>query len=455
MLKRSMPVILYFVMGLISVTFCLPASKVKLNGYITDRPDSQSLMILDDVIYFDSGIELRTENSQEKLLLEQLKPGMLIEVEGVWKSKHNFIAGKITCDAEQFDERIHGTAYLDRDPFQMEEIASGNPAEIKADGELLVLDQNAKRDWKVEKPETADAVTADGTTIVAGRKLLWEGIRQSDGRIAVKKVNLADAFPSDAFKNPDKIEVVQAQDPQTKIDILEFRRGKKVDGRIKLVQSVEVQEYLKELGYKLLPPSSGKTRSLEFRFFAVEDAHINAAALPDGTILVNSGLLASVQDEASLAFVLSHEISHVLQAHHWRQVHETRLARVLITMGAIAGSAFIGDLATFLGDLGMAAIVNGYSRKIEDQADRIGLQNVIYNNYDPRAAIGFFRIMIEQYSDRSTSALWSSHKNSLIRGSYLASQLARQYPGTKLDGRVVGTDKFIKMKEDLGFVKVL
>jgi hypothetical protein len=437
---------------------CLSASKVKLEGYITDRPDSQSLMILDDVIRFDPDVEFKAKNSNDAnaISLEQLKLGMLIEVEGVWQGKHEFEAQKITCDAEQLDEQLSGTAYLDRDPVQWEQIASGNPAELPVDGEILVVDQNAQRDWKILGSQIADATAASAIPRFAGRKVHWEGVRQSDGRIAAKKLELADLAPADAFRNPDKIEVVRAQDPQTKIDILEFRRGKKVDGRIKLVQSEEIQKYLKELGYKLLPPSSDvAARAVEFRFFAVEDAHINAAALPDGTILVNSGLLASVQDEASLAFVLSHEISHVLQAHHWRQVHETRLTRVLITVGSIAGSYYIGDLATFLGGLGMAALVNGYSRKIEDQADRIAMQNVLDNGYDPRAAIGFFRIMVDQYSNRSTSALWSSHKNSMIRGSFLAAQLARQYPGTKLDGRIVRTEEFAKMKDALGFVKVL
>jgi hypothetical protein len=458
MLRRSISQVLCLVIAFIPATYSLSVSKVKLQGYITDRPDSQSLMILDDVIRFDSGVEFKVENSTDTktVSLEQLKQGMLIEVEGVWQGKHKFAAQKISCDAEQFDARLHGAAYLDRDPVQWEQIASGNPAELTADGELLVLDQNVLRDWKIEKSQTADATAATATSRFAGRKVVWEGIRQTDGRVALKKLELADMAPADAFQNPDKIEVARAQDPQTKIDILEFRRGKKVDGRIKLVQSEEVQKYLKELGYKLLPPSSEVTRrALEFRFFAVEDAHINAAAMPDGTILVNSGLLASVQDEASLAFVLSHEISHVLQAHHWRQVHDTRLTRILITVGAIAGSYYIGDLATFLGELGMAAVVNGYSRKIEDQADRIALQNVLDNGYDPRNAIGFFRILIEQYSNRSTSALWSSHKNSMIRGSFLAAQLIRQYPGTKLDGRIVGTVGFTKMKEDLGFVKVI
>ena len=104
---------------------------------------------------------------------------------------------------------------------------------------------------------------------------------------------------------------------------------------------------------KLLPPSSEVTaRSLEFRFYVVEDSSINAAALPDGTVLVNTGLLGAVENESQLAFVLSHEIAHVLQAHHWREAKDTCTARVMLMIGAAASSYFIPDLGLFLGETG-------------------------------------------------------------------------------------------------------
>ncbi len=88
---------------------------------------------------------------------------------------------------------------------------------------------------------------------------------------------------------------------------------------MKLFPVTEVQQYVADLGTSLLPAGQlGTTRPLEFRFFVVEDPSINAQSLPDGTVLVNTGLLGVVENETELAFAMSHEIAHVLQAHVWR-----------------------------------------------------------------------------------------------------------------------------------------
>jgi hypothetical protein len=457
--RRLVSVALSLVITFMPLAESAAASKVKVRGYITARPDAQTLQILDDVIHLAPGTEFQVENpnSAVRPSLEELTPGTLIEVEGTWQGKHNFAAQKITCDAAQFDKHLHGAAYLDRDPAQAAEVAAGRPALMQADGEILLLEEGSRREWKTESPGVVEAAaTTPARPRFAGRQVRWDGVRKADGNIAAERLELAAAAPAEAYKNPDNVEVVRAQDLQTKIDILEFRHGKKVIGRMKLFPVRAVQEYVTDLGRSLLPPSADVTaRALEFRFFVVEDPHINAASLPDGTILVNTGLLASVENEATLAFVLSHEITHVLQAHYWREVHETRSKRVLITVAAIAGAYFVGDVAIFLGTLGLASVVNGYSRNIEDQADRIGLQNIIERGYDPRAATAFFRIMIERYGDRSTSAVWSSHENSLMRGSFLTAQLSRQYPGTKFDSNIITTRKFTTMKDDLGFIKIM
>jgi predicted Zn-dependent protease len=239
--------------------------------------------------------------------------------------------------------------------------------------------------------------------------------------------------------------------------VLEFRKGENIKGRLKLFPVEEVQEYARQLGARLLPPSSGHTaRALEFRFFVVEEPRMNAEALPDGTILINTGLLGALENESQLAFVLSHEITHVLQAHYWREVEETRAKRVAILVAGIAVSyATQSNLGALLIGLGLADLINGYSRRLENQADRIGLQNVIDHGYDPRPAVGFFRTIIERYSDRTTSVLWSSHDSSLLRGSFLTVQLEREYPEGHFDGKVTDTEQFRAMKEAMGPVKIM
>lgn len=450
------PVVLVLVV--ISTVFCHAASKAKIRGYVSSRPDAQTIFILDDAIRISSSTSFQaTNDSGAPLTLSDLPIGSLIEVDGSWDGKHRFNAEKIECDASQFEKEIHGAAYLEREPAQADAIASGKPARLVADGEVVLISENTKRTWPSEVPEIKSVLPNNGEARrYVGRQVKYTGVRQPDGRVIADTIELATAPPADAYKIPGDRVIGRNKDKQTGIDILEVRKGNKIEGRMKLFTVEEVQQYVTNLGRKLLPPQNDVTaRALEFRFYVVEDPSINAASLPDGTILINTGLLGAVENESQLAFVMSHEIAHVLQAHYWREVTETRSKRVLITIAAIAGSGFIGDVSLFLGQMGLAAVVNGYSRRIENQADRVAMQNLIDLGYDPRTAIGFFRLMIDRYSDRSTSALWSSHDSSLLRGSFLTVQLGRQYPEGHFDKATVQTPEFTTMKEVMGPVKVM
>jgi len=428
----------------------------KIRGYITARPDRETVMILDDVILLRSGLPFDVQDAPAgtQVKLDQLDVGMMIEAEGVWSGKNRFTPDKIKCDWDQLDKQIKEYAYLERDPASRRELGMGQPCQLNADGEVLVLDSSTKFDWGSQNALKTESEIA--ALVWAGRQIRYTGTRQTDGTMLVKSLEVAGFPPADAFEIDGKRKLVRAKDAKTGIDILEFRKDKKVEGRFKLCPIREVQDYVSGLGTRLIPPMLNvpPLSTLEFRFFVVEDATANAMALPDGAIIVNTGLLGLIENEAQLAFVLSHEIAHALQAHHYRHVHDTRTARVLITIGAIAASTYAGDLATFLGELGLNAVVNGYSRRIENQADRLALQSIVDNNYDASQAVKFFRLMVSRYSDRSTSAIWSNHDSSLLRGSFLTVQIARRYQQQDVSKGTVDTSAFSAMKEALGPVKI-
>lgn len=442
-------------------------TKLKIRGYLTARIDGTTVGILDDQIHC-GGAKITTHDSsgERPISATDLAIGMLMEAEGIWTGRHQFSAEKITVDAGLLEKQIHYAAYLQEEPKDAEKIKHGDPAELKADGEWLLLETKTKRAWAVPEPAvvsasltgTAPPATAPDTAnqgSLAGHRVEYHGMRLPDGKISAEKVELGSPAPADAYKMPHGLEVVRAKDPQTGIDVIEFRRGKKVDGRMKLFPDKTVQTYVSDLGTSLLPAgAAGTSKALEFRFFVVEDSSINAAALPDGTVLVNTALLGAVDNEAQLAFVLSHEISHTLQVHYWREVHETRPQRIGLLIAGIAAGAFIGDLGTFMAEVGMIAVINGHQRELENQADRLGLQNVIERGYDPRPAPGFMKIIIERYGARTTSKLWSNHESALLRGSFLTVQLMKQYPDHHFDGARLNTKAFDEMRDALGPVKI-
>lgn len=442
--------------------------KLKVNGYVTARIDDNTVAILDDQIHFGNTRVVSHDSSGEHPLAgKELAVGMLLEAEGIWTGHHQFSAERVTVDAGLLERQIHYTAYLQEEPKDAEKIKNSEPAELKADGEWLLVDSKTKRSWAPPEPvvvNTSDASSAKAPDpaasfvnpgSLAGYRVEYHGMRLADGKIAAEKVELGQPAPADAYKMPHGLEIVPAKDPQTGIDVLEFRRGKKVDGRMKLFPDKTVQTYVSDLGDSLLPAGSKATKkALEFRFFVIEDSSINAAALPDGTVLVNTALLGAVENEAQLAFVLSHEISHVLQVHYWREVHETRPQRISLLIAGIAAGAFIGDLGLFMAELGMISVINGHQRELENQADRLGLQNVIEHGYDPRPAPGFSRIIIERYGARTTSKLWSNHDSAVLRGSFLTVQLMKQYPEHHFDGTRVNTAAFDEMRDALGPVRI-
>ena len=422
-------------------------NKVKLHGYITARADANAVMILDDRLEVTeaSKISGAEPGGEKKMEASELAPGQLVDVDGVWLDRHKFFAEKIVVDLRSMEKEQHGTAYLQDEP------PDGASAAFKADGYWLDLGAGTKREWDTTKCGAANS----GTVLLAGCHVKYTGVPESNGRMSAQTLELGPPAPAEAYKMPHDLEVVRGSDPQTGIAVVEFRRGDKVQGRIKLLAVRSVQEYVTTLGNSLLPAAGATTRpAIEFRFFVIEDAGINAASLPDGTLLINTGLLGAVQNEAQLAFVLSHEISHVLQVHYWREVHETRAQRVGLTVAGVAAGALVGNVGIFMAGMGVESVVNGHQRELENQADRLGLQNVIDHGYDAREAPKFSQLVLERYGDRSSSRIWSNHDSSLMRGSFLTVQLQKEYAADHFEGAKKDTKEFRAMKEDLGPVKI-
>ena len=448
---------LVFCLAFLSVTETAAAvTKMKLRGYITGRADASTLLILDDRIELTPASRVLSAAGEHPFNPEELSPGMLVEAEGQWLDKHRFFAEKLMVELREDDKKIHGSAYLQEEPMDTARIAAGEPSELKLDGYWLDLDNATKRAWNPAKAgESLATKTSGRNAALAGYHVRYSGTRRKDGRIEAEELELGPPAPADDYKMPHNLEVVRAKDPQTGIDVVEFRQGNKLHGRMKLLAERSVQEYVSHLGDSLIPEGTkGARRPIEFRFFVVEDPEINAASLPDGTLLINTGLLGVLENEAQLAFVLSHEMAHVLQVHYRREIEETRGSRIGLTIAGVAAGAFIGNAGIFMAQIGIASVVNGHQRDLENQADRLGLQNVIEHGYDPREAPNFSRIIINRYGDRSTSKLWSNHESSVIRGSFLTVQLMREYPEGHWDQAKKNTAAFQTMKDDLGPVKI-
>ena len=107
----------------------------------------------------------------------------------------------------------------------------------------------------------------------------------------------------------------------------------------------------------------------------------NAMMAPNGMMLVWSGLMLRMENEAQLAAVLGHELGHYLERHQVEQLRAAKDRAVLSTMVGM-----IGGVGTVLGQIGLLAHMFAFSREHETRADRMGMRLMRHAGYDGREA---------------------------------------------------------------------
>jgi predicted Zn-dependent protease len=119
----------------------------------------------------------------------------------------------------------------------------------------------------------------------------------------------------------------------------------------------------------------------DIRVYAVRVPHFNAMMAPNGMMLVWSGLLLRVDNEAQLAAVLGHELGHYMERHTVEQLRAQKDTAVLSTMVGM-----VGGVGTYIGQMGLAANMSAFSREHESRADRMGMRLLREAGYDGREA---------------------------------------------------------------------
>ncbi|MFO1305088.1 MAG: M48 family metalloprotease [Burkholderiales bacterium] len=162
------------------------------------------------------------------------------------------------------------------------------------------------------------------------------------------------------------------------------------------MQDPEVNDYLNELGHRLV--AAGYDAKQDFEFFAVPDNTVNAFALPGGYIGVNTGLIVLAQNESELASVLAHEISHVTQRHMARMLDNQKNSMLmslaglaLAVLAARAGGGNSAATAAAIQSTQALSIQNqlNFTRENEYEADRVGFHRLVAAGFDPNAMATF------------------------------------------------------------------
>ncbi|MEP0202272.1 MAG: M48 family metalloprotease [Halioglobus sp.] len=193
--------------------------------------------------------------------------------------------------------------------------------------------------------------------------------------------------------------------------------------------------YLEDLIFRLVTHSQLEDRRIEL--VVVDNASINAFAVPGGIIGIHNGLLLYAQTEDELATVLAHEIAHLSQRHFSRRVEFQKNQQPLNMAGLLAGLIL---MATAGGDVGLAALTASqaaaqdsalrYSRSNEAEADRVGMTTMLDAGMDPHAAPAMFERMMQASRYTSSNRIPEFLRTHPLSENRIADtrNRARQYP---------------------------
>lgn len=180
-------------------------------------------------------------------------------------------------------------------------------------------------------------------------------------------------------------------------DSEEYYIGRAVAARLlsqsPLSQNREATDYVNEVGQVVAKKSSKPTTYRGYHFGIMETSDANAYACPGGIILITRGLIQQCQNEDELAAVLAHEVAHIAHKDGVNSINKARWTEVLTTAGSEATRQYAGGVAGQLvtmfegsiDDVFKTLVVNGYSRKAEESADRAAVSTLSRAGYNPAA----------------------------------------------------------------------
>lgn len=239
-----------------------------------------------------------------------------------------------------------------------------------------------------------------------------------------------------------------------------------------LYDNLLAQNYVNRLGQSLVPQDSEN----RFGFKVTLNPMPDARSLSTGTVYVSTGLLSLVDNEAQLAYILSHEIAHI-EKNHWRQdvmvaneiEDETKdQERKASIIGAVGG----GLLGAF-GGKGVGSAVGGaffgaaiaksiaklvdpkgfeWSLAQEDEADKLAMDYMLKRNYDVRESQTFYetiraaavedpRLELDRFADRKRTEERRKTINTWISTADSSTIAKTTFGATNLRGKSLSIDR--------------
>lgn len=192
-----------------------------------------------------------------------------------------------------------------------------------------------------------------------------------------------------------------------------------------------LSEYISNVGQSIAPETHRP--HMPYSFHTLNAPYVNAYAFPGGTIGITRGILLDLENEAELASLIGHEAGHVSARHTSQRMTRGLLAAVVLSGASVAAGPDMGDLVAGLGGIGAGALLAGYSRNQEREADSLGLEYMAGAGYNPEGFEGLMN-MLNEMSGRDESAmavLFSTHPMSSERYQTAVNEVSSRYAAQK------------------------
>jgi beta-barrel assembly-enhancing protease len=395
----------------------------KKKGFIRNMNNNRKEVVIDFVDDKLISTELVKLTPDGKFT--NLRPGMSVLVEGeFFRKTETNIAKKITQNAD-YSNKI--------------KIENGRIDEIEAD--FAIIDG-----YKVKLKEGVIIKGINGynkkfdtiNQLLLGDIVEIKGYYYTDGFVYAESFTVQPDIDTDDDLKAKSGKLKAAHDFLYPLWIDKIKRkslfGDSLFGLGPIVKNEALQDYVQNLGMKLIPPHVKS--KINYIFIVVENEDWNANVRANGIAVIYTGLLKTIQNEAQLAAVLGHEIAHSIYEHSAKrdrdmndalqkvktinkankiyaivdknlpQNKKSSINKDKIKIDSQLGSMLFNDLPnSFIAK----QVYSDFSVKEESQADRVGLYLLTKAGYDPREAT-----VVWQNEYNSNGGSWKIPKESFF-----------------------------------------
>ena len=183
------------------------------------------------------------------------------------------------------------------------------------------------------------------------------------------------------------------EEDEKRLWLIAEKEEKSLDSSGLIYRNVALEGYLDSVVRKLATPEM--LTALPIRISVIRNPYLNAFTFPNGRIYIHEGMLVQMENEAQLATIIAHEMSHATGRHVVRELRNTKSKTAFFaTLSSLTGNVLLP-----IGQLAALSAIQGYSRDMETEADTEGLRRLVAAGYDPAEAPKIFTIMQKEALD--------------------------------------------------------